>query len=34
MLHSGEVAGNGSSTVTSSAAPLICRRASASTSAG
>jgi hypothetical protein len=34
MARSGEAPGNGSSTVTSSAAPLICRRVSASTSAG
>ena len=32
--HGGEAAGSGSSTVTSSAAPLICRSASASTSTG
>ena len=34
VAHSGEAAGSGSPTVTSSAAPLICRRASTSTSAG
>ena len=34
MAHSGEAAGSGSSAMTSSAAPLICRRASTSTRAG